>query len=172
MEAAIKEHNARVAAAQGTNDHTQAVLESNQAISQIPGIVGPAISGIQLLGGAAKTAAQYYQELKGTIDNAAQTASTLANWNAPMGGQLGASNIVQRGRNLYNAKTGEYVAELEAKYGAGGFLGYGVRGSLGEQAVTNVNIYGSVLGNPHDLAHAVGGALVGSYRTGGNRLPV
>jgi hypothetical protein len=172
MDAAIAEHNARVAAAQGTNAHTQAVLESHQAISQIPGVVGPAITGIQLLGGAAKTAAQYYQELKGTIDNAAQTASTLANWNAPMGGQLGASNIIQRGRNLYNAQTGEYVAEIEAKYGAGGFLGYGVRGAVGERAVTNVNIYGSVLGNPHDLANAVGGALVGAYRTGGNRLPV
>ena len=53
---------------------------------------------------------------------------------------------------------------LVPKYGAGGYLGTG--------APINININGSVLSDPNEIARVVGGAVTSSYRTGGNRLPV
>jgi hypothetical protein len=76
------------------------------------------------------------------------------------------------GRYVIDAM-GNVVAELERKYGAGGFLGYGYRSKADEQrAMNQIIINGSVLGNKEEIARVVGDAIAGAYRGGGNRLPV
>lgn len=94
---------------------------------------------------------------------------------------------------LGRADTGEFVQRLERKWGAGGFLGYGLPGGdygsmshlltqrrldqisgevLRGAAPITVNVSGSVLSTRDDLSRLVGDAFMSAYRTGGHRVPI
>lgn len=123
-------------------------------LQQAPAVAAPAINAWKALGLASKEAAGYFEELKGKIDNAVQTANTLAAAaNKPVVG----GSVAGMAPNWSQA--------LVPKYGAGGYLGTGAPG-------ITVNINGSVLSNKDEIARVVGDAVTSSYRTGGNRLPV
>jgi hypothetical protein len=139
---------------QGLLAEARATDQVVTSTAQVPATIGAATAAFKALGLVSKEAAGYYEQLKGTIDNAIQTANTLA----------GMANKPKVGGSVAGMAP-DWSQSLVPKYGAGGYLGTGAPG-------ITVNINGSVLSNKDEIARVVGDAVTSSYRAGGKRLPV